>query len=96
MEYSSLTNMQQLQELRIVEAPHFGDKEALYLPKIPNLKRLTLAETSVSDSWLQVARASKTLTNVTVRARDRNELLVWSRMEPAPRVASSRPNAHRK
>ncbi len=81
-EYSALTNMTQLQELIIIEAPHFGDTEALHLVHLPNLKRLTLAETSVSDGWLAVARNSATLTNVTVRSWDKNETVVWSRMEP--------------
>jgi hypothetical protein len=88
LEYSSLTNMVQLQELTIIEAPNFGDKEVLYVLGLPNLRRLVLAETSVTDAWLTVARSSRSLTNVIVSPRRGSEVVEWSRMDLLPPVGT--------
>ena len=76
-EYPVLTNLLRLEELTILGASNFGDKELKLLESLPNLRRLTLGGTGVSDSWPAAVRQFPSLVNAVVTRR--GESLRWSR-----------------
>jgi hypothetical protein len=76
--------MAQLRELTIVEAPHFGNTQALMALNLPSLTKLTLANTSVSYTLLSAVSKSAGLTNVTIISSHGGggETVVWTKEEP--------------
>ena len=78
-EYPCITNLTELRELAMLEAPNFGDKELNLLVALPKLRTLRLFDTAVSSNWLAIVRSFPALVEAKVVTADRREIVTWTR-----------------
>ena len=62
-EFTALTNLTSLEELRISSFTNFGDQQLRLLNSLPKLKSLELKETRVSKNWSNIVSHFPALTN---------------------------------
>ena len=68
-EYSCLTNLNNLVELRVAYCTNFGDRELSLLTNLPALKRLTLYADGFSSEGTNVLHSMTGLTNTVIKLR---------------------------
>jgi hypothetical protein len=73
-EYGCLTNLTQLEAVRITYAPRFGDRQLAYLTNLTHLGSVQLYKTAVTDSWRSILQQAPSLRSIEIGPSGKDSL----------------------